>query len=203
MPFFLVDRDVYPFTTFLNHLYIYPQSLSFDSQKLFSRARNIAVIVELRDGDSEGSKPLSVSFEILAVNDDDQLLMEIFLFQCIYGRPGQSVFLSKISCPVLHHSTNPFWYEEIKMRLPLNMHAQHHILFSFVHVSCDLSKKRDANSSFENPVGYSWLPLLNKGRINIEEQLLPVAASLPNGYLSIQPLGLGKGVSCFLINSFV
>lgn len=84
------------------------------------------------------------------------------------------------------------------MRLPLNIHAQHHILFSFVHVSCDLSKKRDANTSFETPVGYSWLPLLNKGRINIEEQILPVAASLPAGYLSIQPLGLGKGVSCFL-----
>lgn len=35
--------------------------LNFDSQKLFSRARNIAVIVELRDSDAEGAKPLSVS----------------------------------------------------------------------------------------------------------------------------------------------
>lgn len=105
--------------------------------------------------------------------------------------------MPKISCPVLHHNTNPTWYEEIKLRLPLNITNQHHILFSFVHVSCDLSKKRDAGSLFENPVGYSWLPLLTKGKINIDEQCIPVAAILPSGYLAIQPLGLGKGVRAF------
>lgn len=45
------------------------------------------------------------------------------------------------------------------------------------------------------PVGYAWLPLLNKGKLNIEEQTLPISTSLPTGYLSIQPLGLGKGVN--------
>jgi hypothetical protein len=48
-------------------------------------------------------------------------------------------------------------------------------------------------------VGYAWLPLLNKGRLNIEEQSLAVACQLPSGYLSIQPLGLGKGVSNRLV----
>ncbi|XP_037029406.1 dedicator of cytokinesis protein 9-like isoform X1 [Bradysia coprophila] len=56
-----------------------------------------------------------------------------------------------------------------------------------------MSKKRDTGASFENPVGYSWLPLLAKGKINIDEQCIPVAATLPPGYLAIQPLGLGKG----------
>lgn len=55
------ERDVHPFTTFINHLFVYPLALNFDSQKLFSRARNIAVIVELRDSDAEGAKPLTVS----------------------------------------------------------------------------------------------------------------------------------------------
>ncbi|XP_037912923.1 dedicator of cytokinesis protein 9 isoform X4 [Hermetia illucens] len=165
------ERDVHPFTTFINHLYIYPLNLAFDSQKLFSRARNITVIVELKESDSEDSKPL----------------------KCIYGRPGQDTLVTNISCPVLHHNTNPTWYEEIKMRLPLNITTQHHILFSFLHVSCNLSKKRDANAGFETPVGYAWLPLLHKGKINLEEQMIPVAATLPSGYLSIQPLGLGKG----------
>lgn len=64
-----------------------------------------------------------------------------------------------------------------------------------MHVSCDLSKKRDTGASFENPVGYSWLPLLAKGKINVDEHTVAVAASLPPGYLAIQPLGLGKGVS--------
>lgn len=167
------DRDMHPYTTYVNHFYIYPQSLCFDSQKLFSRARNLAVIIRIKDGDADDAKPIA----------------------CIYGRPGNSTFLSEISCPVLHHNTMPTWHEEIKINLPLIIGPQHHILFSFVHVSCDLSKKRDASCSFESPVGYSWLPLLAKGKINIEEQVLPVAASLPPGYLAIQPLGLGKGVS--------
>lgn len=81
------------------------------------------------------------------------------------------------------------------MKLPIHLTSQHHLLFSFYHVSCDLTKKRENANSFETPVGYAWLPLLNKGRMNTEEHCLAVAASLPNGYLSIQPLGLGKGVS--------
>lgn len=54
------DRDMYPFTTFVNHLFIYPQSLSFDSQKLFSRARNVALTIEVRDSDAEGAKSIPV-----------------------------------------------------------------------------------------------------------------------------------------------
>lgn len=81
------------------------------------------------------------------------------------------------------------------MRLPLGLFPEHHLLFSFYHVSCNLGKKRDVNAAFETPIGYAWLPLLQKGRINLEEQAIAVAATLPAGYLSIQPLGLGKGVS--------
>ncbi|KRF81808.1 uncharacterized protein Dvir_GJ17604, isoform M [Drosophila virilis] len=165
------ERDAYPYTNFCNHLYVYPLSLQFDSQKLFSRARNITVVVELRDGDGEYSKPL----------------------KCIYGRPGQDLLVSQIACPVLHHNVTPTWYEEIKLRLPLGLFPEHHLLFSFYHVSCNLSKKRDAHASFETPIGYAWLPLLQKNRICLEEQMLPVAATLPVGYLSIQPLGWGKG----------
>lgn len=55
-----LDRDMYPFTTFVNHLFIYPQSLCFDSQKLFSRARNIALTIEVRESDAEGAKSIAV-----------------------------------------------------------------------------------------------------------------------------------------------
>lgn len=104
---------------------------------------------------------------------------------------------------MLHHNTGPTWYEEIKLRLPLRITAQHHLLFSFFHVSCNIAKKKDlaSGTSAETPVGYAWLPLLAKGKMNIEEQCLAVAASLPVGYLSIQPLGLGKGVSLEEIES--
>lgn len=55
-----LERDIYPYTTFVNHLFVYPLALNFDGQKLFSRARNIAVTVELRDNDLDGSHPLEV-----------------------------------------------------------------------------------------------------------------------------------------------
>lgn len=132
----------------------------------------------------------------------DRLITQ-FPFQCIYGRPGQPMLVSQMSCPVLHHNTSPTWYEEIKLRLPLRITTQHHLLFSFFHVSCNIAKKKDLVSTVaETPVGYAWLPLLSKGKLNIEEQCLPVAASLPAGYLSIQPLGLGRGVS-FMLPFFV
>ena len=54
------ERDINPYTTFMNHLYVYPISLSFESQKIFSRARNIAVTVEVRNSDDLESKPLEV-----------------------------------------------------------------------------------------------------------------------------------------------
>uniref|UniRef100_A0A182VSH9 Dedicator of cytokinesis protein 9 n=1 Tax=Anopheles minimus TaxID=112268 RepID=A0A182VSH9_9DIPT len=166
------DQYLHPFVQFVNHLFVYPLHLNYDSQKIFSRARNLAVIVELRDSDTAESKSI----------------------ECIYGRPGQDQLVSQMSCPVLHHNTNPTWYEEIKLRLPLNITSQHHLLFSFFHVSCNIAKKKDlTTTSTETPVGFAWLPLLAKGKINIEDQCLPVAATLPVGYLSIQPLGLGKG----------
>lgn len=54
------DRDMYPYTTFINHLFVYPLTLSFDSQKLFSRARNLALVMEIRDSDEEDAKAIPV-----------------------------------------------------------------------------------------------------------------------------------------------
>ncbi|KAK3914024.1 Dedicator of cytokinesis protein 9 [Frankliniella fusca] len=165
------ECDVSPYTTFVSHLYVYPQSLNFDNQKTFARARNIACFVELRDGDEEDAKPLCA----------------------IYGSPGGPSLVSQICCSIVHHNTTPTWCDEVKIRLPIQITAKHHLLFTFYHISCDTTKKKDVN--VETCVGYAWVPLLHKGRICVEEQILPVAAGLPPGYLAIQPLGLGKGVS--------
>ncbi|XP_043275620.1 dedicator of cytokinesis protein 9 isoform X2 [Venturia canescens] len=167
------EKDVHPYTTYVNHLYVYPQTLNFDTQKIFSRARNIACIVELRDDDGEDAQPL----------------------RCIYGKPGSQLLCPRANCAVLHHNAVPSWYEEIKMRLPTKLHAKHHLLFSFYHISCDMNKKKE--NGVENCVGYAWAVLLHKGRLNVDMetniQTLPVATHLPAGYLAIQPLGLGKG----------
>ncbi|KAL1443839.1 hypothetical protein MTO96_030159, partial [Rhipicephalus appendiculatus] len=137
-----IAADSHPFFSYLNHLYVYPKSLKYDSQKAFAKARNISCCVELRDRDEEGTKAL----------------------KCIYGRPGEPLFVSQSYTAVTHHCVTPDFYEEVKVVLPLELHEQHHLLFTFYH-----------------------------GRLNIEEDMLPVAANLPSGYLSYKPLGLGKG----------
>lgn len=54
------ERDIHPYTVFINHLFIYPISLNFESQKVFSRARNLAVTIELRSSDAADAKPIEV-----------------------------------------------------------------------------------------------------------------------------------------------
>ncbi|XP_060724947.1 dedicator of cytokinesis protein 9 isoform X3 [Tachysurus vachellii] len=149
-----------PFTTYNNHLYVYPKHLKYDNQKSFAKARNIAVCVEFRDSDQDDAKPL----------------------KCIYARPGGSLFTTHAYAAVLHHQQNPEFYDEIKIELPTQLHEKHHLLFTFYHISCDSSaKKRDL---VETPVGSAWLPLLKDGRVTVSEQHISVASNLPPGYLS-------------------
>ncbi|XP_078003408.1 dedicator of cytokinesis protein 9 isoform X2 [Phascolarctos cinereus] len=167
-----IPKHTQPFTIYNNHLYVYPKSLKYDSQKSFAKARNIAICIEFRDSDEEDSQPL----------------------KCIYGRPGGPVFTRSSSAAVLHHHQNPELYDEIKIELPTQLHEKHHLLFTFYHVSCDNSSKGSTKKKdvVETQVGYSWLPLLKDGRVVTSEQHIPVSANLPSGYLGYQELGMGK-----------
>ncbi|XP_016528836.1 dedicator of cytokinesis protein 11 isoform X4 [Poecilia formosa] len=153
----------YPFTTYKNQLYIYPLQLKYDNQKTFTKARNIAVCMQFKDSDEEGSVPL----------------------KCIYGKPGDSLFASSAYAAVLHHNQSPDFYDEVKIELPVHVHERHHILFTFYHVSCESSSKASSKKrdGVESLVGYSWMPLLKDGRMQSSELQLPVAAALPAGYL--------------------
>ncbi|XP_074048040.1 dedicator of cytokinesis protein 9 isoform X3 [Macrotis lagotis] len=167
-----IPKHTQPFTIYNNHLYVYPKSLKYDSQKSFAKARNIAICIEFKDSDEEDSQPL----------------------KCIYGRPGGPVFTRSSSAAVLHHHQNPELYDEIKIELPTQLHEKHHLLFTFYHVSCDNSSKGSTKKKdvVETQVGYSWLPLLKDGRVVTSEQHIPVSANLPSGYLGYQELGMGK-----------
>ncbi|XP_056444009.1 dedicator of cytokinesis protein 9-like isoform X1 [Gadus chalcogrammus] len=151
-----------PFTTYNNHLYVYPRLLKYDGQKAFAKARNIAVCIEFKDSDSEVAQPI----------------------KCIYARPGGSLFTKQAFAAVLHHQQNPEFYDEIKIELPIQLHEKHHLLFTFYHVSCESNNKK--KDQVETPVGSAWLPLLRDGRVVMSEQQVPVAANLPPGYLSAQ-----------------
>ncbi|XP_038049990.1 dedicator of cytokinesis protein 9-like isoform X18 [Patiria miniata] len=158
-----------PFTTYTNNLYVYPVQLKYDSQKTFTKARNIALCVEFRDSDDEGAQPL----------------------KAIYGHPGGPVFVTSGSAAVLHHHQVPDFYEEIKIALPTQLHDKHHLLFRFYHVSCEVGKgtvkKRDTVDSF---VGYAWIPLLDAGKPNCGDLSVCVSSNLPPGYLGSK--GMGK-----------
>ncbi|MED6284433.1 hypothetical protein CHARACLAT_019129 [Characodon lateralis] len=119
--------------------------------------------MQFRDSDEEGSAPL----------------------KCIYGKPGDSLFASSAYAAVLHHNQSPEFYAEVKIELPVHVHERHHILFTFYHVSCESSSKASSKKrdGVESLVGYSWMPLLKDGRMQSSELQLPVAATLPAGYL--------------------
>ncbi|XP_077970747.1 dedicator of cytokinesis protein 9-like isoform X3 [Styela clava] len=155
---------------YVNHFYIYPRSLKYDSQKSFPKARNIAVVIEFRESDAEGSTPL----------------------RSFYNRPGSEVFAKRVSAAVLHHNETPEFYEEFKLALPPQLHSGHHLLFSFYHIFVDMSGKKKDATRIE--IGHAWLPLLTKdGQVWCNEQTLPVSMNLPPGYLS-QDLNLsGRG----------
>uniref|UniRef100_A0A8C2JDC4 Dedicator of cytokinesis 9 n=1 Tax=Cyprinus carpio TaxID=7962 RepID=A0A8C2JDC4_CYPCA len=155
-----------PFTIYNNHLYVYPRHLKYDSQKSFTKARNIALCLEFRDSDEEDAVPL----------------------KCIYGRPGGPLFCKKAFAAVLHHQQNPEFYEEFKIELPAQLTDRHHLLFTLYHISCDSNSKASTKrrEQVETQVGYAWLPLLKDGRVIMNEQQVAVAANLPSGYLSYQ-----------------
>ncbi|OXB79700.1 UNVERIFIED_CONTAM: hypothetical protein H355_011086, partial [Colinus virginianus] len=160
-----VAKYCYPFTVYKNHLYVYPLHLKYENQKVFAKARNIAVCIEFRDSDEADARPL----------------------KCIYGKPGGQLLTSNAYAAVLHHNQSPEFYDEIKIELPIHLHQKHHLLFTFYHVSCEIntkatSKKQD---TVETQVGYAWVPLLKDGRIVTLERHLPVSSNLPPGYLGL------------------
>uniref|UniRef100_A0A673SLR3 Dedicator of cytokinesis 10 n=1 Tax=Suricata suricatta TaxID=37032 RepID=A0A673SLR3_SURSU len=171
---FVYDSTKYyrPYRVYKNQIYIYPKHLKYDSQKCFSKARNITVCIEFKNSDEEGAKPV----------------------KCIYGKPGGPLFTSAAHTAVLHHSQNPDFSDEVKIELPTQLHEKHHILFSFYHVTCDINAKANAKKkeTLETSVGYAWLPLMKHDQIASQEYNIPVATSLPPNYLSVQDSASGK-----------
>ena len=56
---------------------------------------------------------------------------------------------------------------QVKIQLPVQLHERHHVVFTFYHVSCDLSKDRMSKGSKKLPptesfVGYAWYPVTDR-----------------------------------------
>uniref|UniRef100_A0A8C7Z5X1 Dedicator of cytokinesis 6 n=1 Tax=Oryzias sinensis TaxID=183150 RepID=A0A8C7Z5X1_9TELE len=144
-------RYVYtPHTNYRNLLYVYPQSVNFNSRQ--GSVRNIAVKVQFMAGE-----------------DPSQALPVIF------GKSSCAEFLTETYTPVIYHNKSPEFYEETKMKIPANLTDNHHLLFTFYHISCQPKQ----NTLLETPVGYTWIPLMQHGRLRTGSFSLPVSVEKP------------------------
>ncbi|XP_040270913.1 dedicator of cytokinesis protein 6 isoform X6 [Bufo bufo] len=144
-------RDVYsPHTSYRNLLYVYPRCLNFSSRQ--GSVRNIAVKVQFMAGE-----------------DPNQALPVIF------GRSSCNEFYSESYTAVVYHNKSPEFYEEFKMKIPGNLTENHHLLFTFYHVSC----RQNQTTSLETPAGYTWIPLMQHGRLRTGSFSLPVSVEKP------------------------
>uniref|UniRef100_A0A8C9A8N2 Dedicator of cytokinesis 6 n=1 Tax=Prolemur simus TaxID=1328070 RepID=A0A8C9A8N2_PROSS len=144
-------REVYaPHTSYRNLLYVYPHSLNFSSRQ--GSVRNLAVRIQYMAGE-----------------DPSQALPVIF------GKSSCSEFTREAFTPVVYHNKSPEFYEEFKLRLPACVTENHHLLFTFYHVSC----QPRPGTALETPVGFTWIPLLQHGRLRTGPFCLPVSVDQP------------------------
>ncbi|XP_054984362.1 dedicator of cytokinesis protein 6 isoform X4 [Sorex araneus] len=144
-------REVYaPHTSYRNLLFVYPQSLNFSSRQ--GSVRNLAVRLQYMAGE-----------------DPSQALPVIF------GKSSCSEFTREAFTPVVYHNKSPEFYEEFKLRLPACVTENHHLLFTFYHISC----QPRPGTALETPVGFTWVPLLQHGRLRTGPFCLPVSVDQP------------------------
>ncbi|XP_068095450.1 dedicator of cytokinesis protein 7 isoform X12 [Hyperolius riggenbachi] len=144
-------RDVYvPNTTYRNLLYVYPQSLNFVNRQ--GSARNITVKVQFMNG------------------EDPSNAMPV-----IFGKSSCQEFSKEAYTAVVYHNRSPDFHEEIKIKLPATLTDHHHLLFTFYHVSC----QQKQNTPLETSVGYTWIPMLQNGRLKTGQFCLPVSLEKP------------------------
>lgn len=51
----------------------------------------------------------------------------------------------------------PIFYDEVKIKLPATLGDQHHLLFTFYHISC---QRKETQTTVDAPVGYTVIIFL-------------------------------------------
>ncbi|XP_059061813.1 dedicator of cytokinesis protein 7 [Achroia grisella] len=120
-------------------------------------ARNITVRIQLMSGENQASA-----------------------LPAIFGRSSCPEFTTEAYTTVLYHNKNPSLYDEIKLKLPADLGDHHHLLFTFMHVSCQRKPVApEQEKNVETPIGYSWLPLCRNGKLTCGEYNLAVMLEAP------------------------
>ncbi|XP_035698985.1 dedicator of cytokinesis protein 7-like isoform X3 [Branchiostoma floridae] len=182
-------REVFlPHTTYKNLLYIYPQCLNFSNRP--GSSRNIAVKVQFMSGEDEASS-----------------------LKVIFGKSSSPEFLKEAYTAVTYHNKSPDFYEEVKIKMPPHLSDNHHILFTFYHISCQRKQEtgpvetpvgytrpqqliprklaqaiQETGGPIETPIGYTWIPVMANGRLQVGEFSLPVSMEKPpQSYSMLSP----------------
>ncbi|CDQ69247.1 unnamed protein product [Oncorhynchus mykiss] len=193
-----------PHHVYKNHVYVYPRHLKYDSQKSFAKARNLAVYVEFRSSDEEVAKSLKCIYgkpggpvfttaacsTVLhhSQNPDfyDEVNPELPLLQRI---SSLELPASEIAAQInASQSSSNRHISTSTVQRRLRESGLHVIYFEFkAHLTSM------ATTAF--CMGYSWLPLLREGRLASQDFNIPVACSLPSGYLLVKEPGSTKNGS--------
>ncbi|KAG4065416.1 hypothetical protein HA402_002814 [Bradysia odoriphaga] len=149
-----------PHYIYRNLLFVSPKELNFSSRA--GSARNIAVRIQLMGGERQSD----------ALN-------------AIFAKSSCPEFSTEAYTAVNYHNKCPAFYDEVKIAMPADLKQNHHILFTLYHVSCQ--KKQEQNAAIETPVGFTWLPILKDGKLNVGEFNLPVMVEQPPENYSFIP----------------
>ncbi|KAI5632983.1 hypothetical protein NE865_14281 [Phthorimaea operculella] len=155
---FPIHPPIVPHYQYRNLLFVNVKEINLNAYtSRTGSARNITVRIQLMSG-------------------EDQSLA----LPAIFGRSSCPEFATEAYTTVLYHNKNPSLYDEIKLKLPADLGDQHHLLFTFLHVSCQRKPVApDQEKNVETVVGYSWLPLCRNNKLTCGEFSLPVMTEEP------------------------
>ncbi|XP_071517868.1 dedicator of cytokinesis protein 7 isoform X2 [Panulirus ornatus] len=145
-------REIFvPHYYYRNLLFVSPKDLNFSNRP--GSARNIAVKIQFMAGEEEQAAS-----------------------SVIFGKSSCPEYTTEAHTAVTYHNKSPDFYDEFKIKLPAVLGDQHHILFTFYHISC---QKKNEEKTIETPVGYTWLPVYRDGSLQTGERSLPVMMERP------------------------
>ncbi|KYR03085.1 DOCK family protein [Tieghemostelium lacteum] len=169
---FSKNPELHPHHQLLNNLYIYPETVNLNK----AHGRNICIKVEIRDND------------LISMNGP---------LKYIYGKSSNQRFTNNYYTETHYHNKTPDFIDEIKIKLPVKLNQNLHLLFTFYHVICKVKKGVE---EVENLIGFAVLPLYrDENFVGNGQHQLPLCIGTPKDkYLSnsddYQLLENGKNV---------
>ena len=91
------------------------------------------------------------------------------------NKDGQKI--KSFCTSVSYHKSAPYFIDEFKLEIPANLTPDHHLFFTFYHIS--------VKEGHDSIIGYSWLPLLDAN-----QQITSTTISLP---VCVHPPPTGYG----------